>query len=236
MKKSILLITFVIIVLYMNCPKNNPPEIADIIVTPDSVYVGDTATCRCDADDEDDDDLAYKWTVDKGTLIEDDKESVKWVAPNDTGVVNITVEVDDGKDTDDKSRTINVMADGGGVASGQNSTQYDIPYYPDFAYSPINISGEPNNAIVDSLEVTVDINHTYPTDVYVDITEPGGAWYVLWHPDSNPFPGGQQTQKVGCTGQNFPVNGEWRLYVSDLYGTGSGTLDYWEITIWYSEP
>lgn len=87
---------------------NHVPVIEDLVVTADHKYVKKAGEdyykvgkdqmyyIECQAEDEDNDDLAYTWSCDNGEIT-GTGANVTWKAPNDSGDVNITVTVSDGR-------------------------------------------------------------------------------------------------------------------------------------------
>lgn len=82
--------------------ENLPPQIFSIDFSPQIVSPGGEMTITAKAGDADNDQLQYIWSV-TGGKIEGAGETVRWRAPNQEGVYELTLQVSDGKDTDTKS-------------------------------------------------------------------------------------------------------------------------------------
>jgi len=74
---------------------NHAPLITEMKAYPEWVLLGEECQLSCDAEDEDGDQLSYKWSVEAGTLSGEGK-SVKWLTPEEEGLYEATVVVDDG--------------------------------------------------------------------------------------------------------------------------------------------
>jgi len=90
---------------------------------------------------------------------------------------------------------------------------------------------------VASLEVTVDISHTWIADLQVSISSPAGISVVLHDETGGGSDDIQQTYSVATTPQltNFtgnPINGNWHLQVSDNAGRDLGKLNKWRLVIY----
>ncbi len=99
-----------------------------------------------------------------------------------------------------------------------------------------------SSAIVTSVEVFVDIAHTYQGDLIVSLTAPTGAEVVLhnrsggsiddivgWYP-SEIAPEGDLEDFIGV-----PIAGEWTLTVSDNAAGDEGTLNGWCLRITHDD-
>ncbi len=77
-------------------PTNRPPTVK-AACDPCTVEVGRTSTVTADAQDPDGDPLTYFWTTKAGSLTNATARQTPWTAPQQTGVVPVTVTVNDGR-------------------------------------------------------------------------------------------------------------------------------------------
>lgn len=234
-KLFISIVVLALMVGFVGCPKkNNPPEIQGITVTPpDSIKVGTQAHLKVNASDPDGDQLEFTWSATAGTLSATSGEEVDWTAPQDAGTYTITVEAkDEDGETDQATASIKVYRES--YVYGENNTQV-ILYEGYWNTSRISISGAPNNAVADSLELTVDIMHPYPQYLRIDLEPPNDPFYwIVW--DQN-YPGGKRSIKIDCNvGIPFSVNGDWDISIGVYTGGGNGALNSWSLKIWYHTP
>jgi len=92
-------------------PPANRPPVVQALCDPCRVEVGRTATVSADAQDPDGDPLTYAWKAGAGTLASANARQSLWTAPQQTGPVQFTVTVNDGKGgTASSNVTITVVA------------------------------------------------------------------------------------------------------------------------------
>jgi subtilisin-like proprotein convertase family protein len=227
--KALLCMSVVAIMLFLNCggEENNAPVINSVTADPASVYPSEDVTLTCDAEDEDGDTIIYHWSAEAGMLSASDSAVVTWTAPNDSGhfVMEVIVEDEEGlADTGDVIVTVNPN-----WAFGQNLTQYGISV-GQITHSFIEIVGAPIGATIDSLSMTVSVTHLAPQELSMRLTSPDNTHLVIWPYGS--YPGGTQSFATDhFAGEE--VNGSWHLEINGGYGTATGTLDWWEITIYW---
>ena len=90
--------------------KNRPPTVK-AACDPCTVEVGRTSTVSAEAQDPDGDPLTCFWTAKAGNLTNATARSTPWTAPNQVGVVPITITCNDGKGgTASDTVNINVIA------------------------------------------------------------------------------------------------------------------------------
>jgi xanthomonalisin len=96
------------------------------------------------------------------------------------------------------------------------------------ATSSISVSGEGSTGPA-SLQVHVDIVHSYRGDLGITLVAPSGASVVLKEPDSSDGADDvHQTWSVDASGEN--PNGTWQLQVHDYYRGDTGYIDGWSLT------
>lgn len=94
--------------------------------------------------------------------------------------------------------------------------------------SPITVSGRTGSTPA-TTNVEVTIRHTYRGDLRVDLVSPAGRVYTL-----HDRTGGSADDVVGTypvTLTSEPLNGTWRLRVTDAARGDIGTIDTWSLTL-----
>jgi hypothetical protein len=74
---------------------NSPPVVKAIMLSSDIVYINEQYELSVDASDAENDDMDYKWTVEGGTLENNNQKSVKWYTPAEADDYVVEVEVKD---------------------------------------------------------------------------------------------------------------------------------------------
>jgi len=88
-------------------PTNHWPIITSL-EAPERVYPSGSCQIVCNASDPDGDELSYNWSASGGNISGTGSEVI-WTAPEEIGIYDITVVVDDGHDGEDaRSVTLNV--------------------------------------------------------------------------------------------------------------------------------
>lgn len=83
--------------LTINWGCNMPPEVSEITLSSDIVYVNKQYDLSVTATDPDKDSLTYKWTVTGGTLSADNAPAVKWTTPAAPENYQVKVDIKDSK-------------------------------------------------------------------------------------------------------------------------------------------
>jgi hypothetical protein len=83
--------------LTINWGCNMPPEVSEIALSSDVVYVNKEYELSVTAADPDKDSLTYKWTVTGGTLSADNAPAVKWTTPAAPENYQVKVDIKDSK-------------------------------------------------------------------------------------------------------------------------------------------
>ena len=88
----------------------------------------------------------------------------------------------------------------------------------------------PDAGTISEMSVTVDLTHSYPYDLTIRLTSPGGRSLVLLTEDTSSMGGIQRTFDVpGVIGDE--AMGDWTLSVIDGAAGDSGTLNEWSMQI-----
>jgi len=89
-------------------PTNHWPIITSIVADADWTFPSGSCQIVCNASDPDGDELSYNWSTSGGNITGTGFEVI-WTAPEEIGMYDITVVVDDGHDGEDaRSVTLNV--------------------------------------------------------------------------------------------------------------------------------
>jgi subtilisin-like proprotein convertase family protein len=95
--------------------------------------------------------------------------------------------------------------------------------------STVSISGCTGTASAAST-VSVTVAHAYRGSLVVTLVSPRGTRYVLKQADkADKTVNLAQTYRIDLSGTSR--NGKWTLQVKDAYGTTTGTLDQWKLTL-----
>ncbi|MDN5781978.1 MAG: M20/M25/M40 family metallo-hydrolase [Luteimonas sp.] len=94
-------------------------------------------------------------------------------------------------------------------------------------YSPIAVSGRSGKAPA-SVQVEVNIRHTYTGDLRVDLLAPDGSVYLLHNRSGGSTDNLVKAYTVDLS--NEDLDGTWRLRVSDRGRGDTGKIDRWSIT------
>lgn len=109
---AIRLFCLAIIFLASACEEqvNEEPNISDILFSPKDIGVGSEVVLTAIATDPDGDPLTFIWDASDGSFTNGaDGMSVKWIAPNETGAISITLVVSDASNTVSKDKDIQVV-------------------------------------------------------------------------------------------------------------------------------
>lgn len=109
----------------------------------------------------------------------------------------------------------------------ENATNFDIPDLGQVE-SSITVSGVPGNA-PSSLQVYLDIHHTWRGDLQVDLIGPSGAAYRLRNPDPDDD-ADVIHQTIGVNASSEVANGTWKIRVKDVDDNDVGYIDGWTLT------
>jgi subtilisin-like proprotein convertase family protein len=120
--------------------------------------------------------------------------------------------------------------------SGYNSTNYYIHDF-DTTFSTINITTAPECALVEGIDISYDIIHSYVGDLIVDLLDEEEFWtYNLWWVEGDGDGAIHDTVDDISYFNGEDVNQTWKLRVCDVAALDTGYIDYWRITIWYQAP
>ncbi|MER8219238.1 S8 family serine peptidase [Streptomyces sp. NPDC094143] len=128
----------------------------------------------------------------------------------------------------DAAKTVQAVK--GGTSTGttfSSTTAVAIPDNGAAIESPISVTGRSGNA-PSSLQVGVDITHTYRGDLVIDLVAPDGSTYRLKSAASDSADNVNTTYTVNASGE--VANGTWKLRVQDTAAQDTGTLNGWKLT------
>jgi Zn-dependent metalloprotease len=117
---------------------------------------------------------------------------------------------------------------GGGGTTFENTADVSIPDNGAAVTSSITVSGRTGNA-PSSLQVAVDIVHTWRGDLVVDLVAPDGTAYRLKSfSSSDSADNVQATYTVDASSE--VANGTWALRVQDQAAQDTGYINAWSLT------
>ncbi|MCT9075570.1 S8 family peptidase [Streptomyces fulvoviolaceus] len=124
-----------------------------------------------------------------------------------------------------------VAAVSGGTTTGttfSSSTAVSVPDNGSAIESSIAVSGRTGNAPT-TLQVGVDITHTYRGDLVISLVAPDGTVYSLKAASSSDSADNvNTTYTVDASAET--ANGTWKLRVQDTAAQDTGTLNSWKLT------
>ncbi|GCD44875.1 M28 family metallopeptidase [Streptomyces paromomycinus] len=110
----------------------------------------------------------------------------------------------------------------------ENTDDVQIPDAGAAVTSSVTVSGRTGNAPA-TLQVGVDIKHSYRGDLVIDLVGPSGQAYRLKNSSgSDSTPNVNTTYTVDASAE--PADGTWQLRVQDLGPQDTGYLDSWKLT------
>jgi serine protease len=128
----------------------------------------------------------------------------------------------------DAATTVQAVAGGSSGTTFQNTANVSIPDAGAAVESPITVSGVTGNA-PSTLQVGVDIVHTYRGDLVIDLVAPDGTTYRLKNSSSS-----DSADNVNATytvnASSEVANGTWKLRVQDVYSVDTGYINGWSLT------
>jgi hypothetical protein len=90
---------------------NRPPTINSLVADADWTIPSGSIQVTCTASDLDEDDLNYEWSTTGGDISGTDAV-VNWIAPEEVGIYDVTVVVDDGQGSNDTASVTLIAATG----------------------------------------------------------------------------------------------------------------------------
>ncbi|MEV0488791.1 M4 family metallopeptidase [Streptomyces atratus] len=126
---------------------------------------------------------------------------------------------------------VSVGSRSGGGTGGtvfENTTRIAIPDGGAAVTSSVNVTGVTGNA-PSTLQVGVDITHTWRGDLVIDLVAPDGTAYRLKNSSiSDSADNVQTTYTVNASSE--VANGTWKLKVQDVYAGDTGTINSFKLT------
>ncbi|MYZ36817.1 M4 family metallopeptidase [Streptomyces sp. MnatMP-M17] len=118
---------------------------------------------------------------------------------------------------------------GGGTGqSFESTTQVAIPDNGAAVTSTINVTGVAGNAPA-SLQVDVNITHTWRGDLIIDLVAPDGTVYNL-KPASGSDSADNVIETFYAGASSEVANGAWKLRVQDVASADVGRINSWKLT------
>ncbi|MFG2129926.1 S8 family serine peptidase [Streptomyces sp. NPDC048751] len=133
----------------------------------------------------------------------------------------------------DAAKTVQaVSGSGGGGSTGgttfTNTTAVSIPDNGSAIESSIAVTGRSGNA-PSTLQVGVDITHTYRGDLVIDLVAPDGTAYRLKSSSTSDSADDVNTT-YSVNASSEVANGTWKLRVQDVAAQDTGRLNSWKLT------
>jgi serine protease len=131
----------------------------------------------------------------------------------------------------DAAKTVQAVSGSGGSTGGTtftNTTAVSIPDNGSAIESSIAVSGRSGNA-PSTLQVGVDITHTYRGDLVVDLVAPDGTAYRL-KASSTSDSADNVVATYTVNASSEVANGTWKLRVQDVAAQDTGRLNSWKLT------
>jgi serine protease len=131
----------------------------------------------------------------------------------------------------DAAKTVQAVSGSGGTTTGttfSSTTALAVPDAGSAVESSIAVNGHSGNA-PSTLQVGVDITHTFRGDLVLDLVAPDGSTYRLKAAStSDSADDVKTTYTVDASGES--ANGTWKLRVQDTAAQDTGTLNSWKLT------
>ncbi|MEH0550551.1 S8 family peptidase [Streptomyces sp. B21-101] len=132
----------------------------------------------------------------------------------------------------DAAKTVQAVSGSGGGSTGgtvfSNTTALSIPDNGSAVESSIAVTGRTGNA-PSTLQVGVDITHTYRGDLVIDLVAPDGTAYRLKAASSSDSADDVVTTYT-VNASSETANGTWKLRVQDTAAQDTGKLNSWKLT------
>jgi serine protease len=131
----------------------------------------------------------------------------------------------------DATKTVQAVATSGGSTGGttfSSTSSVAIPDAGSAVESPIAVSGRTGNA-PSTLQVGVDITHTFRGDLVIDLVAPDGSTYRLKSSSTSDSADNVNTT-YSVDASTETANGTWKLRVQDVAAQDTGTLNSWKLT------
>ncbi|WP_371575796.1 S8 family serine peptidase [Streptomyces sp. NBC_01314] len=128
----------------------------------------------------------------------------------------------------DAAKTVQAVSGGStGGTTYTNTTAVAIPDNAAAIESSISVTGRTGNA-PSTLQVGVDITHTYRGDLVLTLVAPDGSTYPLKASSSDSADNLVTTYSVNASSE--VANGTWKLRVQDVAAADTGRLNSWNLT------
>ncbi|MFF3576223.1 S8 family peptidase [Streptomyces mirabilis] len=129
----------------------------------------------------------------------------------------------------DATKTVQAVSGATTGTTFANTTALSIPDNGSAVESSIAVSGRTGNA-PSTLQVGVDITHTYRGDLVLDLVAPDGSTYRLKSSStSDSADNVNTTYTVDASSET--ANGTWKLRVQDVAASDTGKLNSWKLTL-----
>jgi Zn-dependent metalloprotease len=217
-------------------PANQAPTVA-ITAPASGSTVGNTVTATATAADSDGTVARVVFTFPNGASVTDTSApySATWDSTTVTnGAYQIRAQAFDNRDLGSTVASVNVtVANGTGSCIDGTFASADVPKaIPDNnstgVTSVLPITG---NGVVSTLQLSLNITHTYRSDLRVTLLGPDGTQYVAHNRTGGSADNLVITNRGVTNFNNRTAAGTWSLRVQDLAGQDVGNLTSWSLRI-----
>jgi len=233
MRKNMIATIFAVLVIAVGCSSDTePPEVS--ITSPSYGDTIDVHTITITADASDNKELEIVEFYIDNTLLGEDSTSPY---ENDWSIVSydnmsahpIYAKAYDLSENFNQSEVVLVTVKNRGVVSGEN-TDSAVVFDGMWAERSVAISGAPDQAVVDSITLTVTIYHLQPSDMDIYLRSPDNTEHQIW---DNDFVGPTESFTTTYFADES-VEGSWLLRIYDSVTNGlGGYLAEYKIDIYW---
>ena len=215
----------------LNWGCNSSPQVSEVKLSSDIIYVSKQYEITAVASDPDGDELTYKWTVDGGSLENDNLQTVKWNSPSKSGDYEVKVIVKDSSGAE-TAKTISVYV---GDVKSLETTQLTSPPTTTTTTEPpaTTTTTEPQQDNFNLIKKTDEGGYLE----YGGQTYPGGNVYAGDSENNKPCMGFISFDITGLSGKTV-VSAELTFSSAAVYDNPLSYLDssWVNVVEWGAEP
>jgi hypothetical protein len=110
-KRCLAIVVAAVLLPALSCNVNYGPVITSLEAEADWIDPSDSLQVTCNASDRNGDELIYEWSTTGGNITDTGPEAI-WTAPEEVGMYDITVVVDDGQGKNDTGSIVLIASNG----------------------------------------------------------------------------------------------------------------------------